>query len=129
MKKYTITEEYITKTDDHIYKIATRFYLKWYLWHIIYDVNKDSIGEDPFYIKPGTKLSIVKLNTENIEHIIEEYDTYQSLAESYYGSMTLYYEVAIANNYKFLLPGEIAIIPPLVTSEIKKAEKLRNAAS
>ncbi|MDH7554081.1 MAG: hypothetical protein QHH74_10515 [Spirochaetota bacterium] len=124
--RYTIIDTYTTKASDTIYKIAIRYYYVWYLWRIIYDPNKDILGENPYYIPPGKTIHIVGLNTEPIIHTVESGDTYQHLSKSYYGSSLFFIDIAIENNYKHLIPGDSCIIPALVSKEhLTKAEKLR----
>jgi len=128
---FSIMDEYITTSDDTIYRIANMFYLRWHLWRIIYDYNQNQLGSDPWDIPAGKKIRIINLNTEPLNHTVIDGDTWYTLALNYYGSPTHHWtEIATKNNYQHLIPGETIIIPPLLRqSDIKKAQELRNVCS
>lgn len=119
--------QHIIQSDDNIFKITVRYYYKYFLWRIIYNQNRDVIS-DPMDLKPGVMIVIPELSTFEIEHVIIESDTYQSLAEDYYGSNFYYQYIVNRNQNKYLIPGETVFIPPLVNEiHIHKAEEIRNA--
>lgn len=127
---FSIINEYITTAQDTIYKIANKFYFKWYLWRIIYDYNIDILGEDPFNLPAGKKIGIINLNTEAITHTISEGDSWQQLSKDYYGSQAFWTKIATDNEYKHLIRDETAVIPALLTAkDIENAERLRNVFS
>ncbi len=127
---FSVTDKYITDAQDTIYKIANKFYFKWWLWRIIYDYNKKILGDDPWTLPAGKKIEIIGLNTEDIIHTIKAGDTWVNLSAAYYGSEAHFVDIARANEYKHLIAGETAVIPALVTAkDIDNARQLRNVCA
>ena len=127
---FSIIEEYITNWSDTIYKIAVKFYFKWHLWMIIYDYNKESLGDDPYNIPASGSVKIIGLNTESIKHIISEGDTYHNLSMSYFGTERHFFDIGRANGYKHLIAGESITIPALITAkDLYNARRIRNVCS
>ncbi len=124
-----VLEYYRMRSDDHIQKVAVRYYYHYWLWRIILGANKEII-KDPFNIEPGTMLAIVELNTGDVEHTLVAGDTYQSIAEQYYGTNVFFANIMNANSSKLLEVGDTVAVPPLVTQrELKLAEAIRNAVA
>ncbi len=127
---YSFFDEYITSADDTVYKLANKYYLRWYLWRTIYDPNMNALGDDPFNLPAGKKIKIVELNTEPVIHNSAEGDTWNNLSQVYYGSNRFWTNIAAENDYQHIIPGENLIIPALVSKrDIIKAEELRSVCS
>jgi len=127
---FSIVDEYITNADDTIYRITNMFYMNWNLWRIIYDYNRNMLGDDPYLIPAGRKVKIIGLNTEQIVHTIKCGDTWHTLSRAYWGTEQHWQNIASANEYKHLIDGETLIIPALVSvKDIKKAKELRDVCS
>ena len=50
--------EYIVQAGDTLSQIALRFYGDGNMWQLIYQHNKERIGNNPHFIYPGLKLII-----------------------------------------------------------------------
>ena len=50
--------EYTVREGDSLYKIADKYYINSALWRIIYDENKEIIGDNPDLIFPGQVLKL-----------------------------------------------------------------------
>ena len=53
--------EYTIAPGDSLSKIAQKFYGSGANWQVLYEANKDTIGNNPAFIKPGQVLTIPKL--------------------------------------------------------------------
>jgi|GEM_PF-3814809 len=118
---------YRVKAEDHIFKIAVKYYYHYWLWKVIYACNRELI-DDPFNLVPGTNLAIYELSSGDEEHTVSEGDTYQSISESYYGTNAFFVNVMKANDNQLLAEGDTITVPALVKArELKLAEEIRNA--
>jgi len=55
-------DEYVVKTGDTLFDIASKFFSGGDLWPLLYRENEKIIGSDPNLIKPGQILKIPKTN-------------------------------------------------------------------
>jgi nucleoid-associated protein YgaU len=130
MRRYDYLCEYLTEHGDTIQRIALKFYLRAHLWQSVYDINRSLIGDDPYAVPSGRAIKIPLLNIDEIVHTVSRNDTWQNIAEEYYGSSSLFPYIAIKNNHTFLVEGDAVIIPALLTrQDYVKAKELRDALS
>lgn len=83
---------YTTSADDTLWSIAQKLYGDGTLWHMIYDANKNVIGEDPGRIEAGQPLSIpeaggpapVRPSGGGRNYITQQNDTLWDIARQFY---------------------------------------------
>ncbi len=127
---YSIYDTYTTQATDTMYTIANKYYCAWYLWPIVYDPNKDILGSDPFALPAGKEISIISLNTDEIEHTLIQGDTWHTLAKMYYATERFWPFIAQRNEYIHIVPGLIITIPALVSAnKLLQVQELRNATA
>ena len=130
MRRFEYLDDYLIKDDDTIQRIASKYYLKWWLYPAIHHENLNVLGDNPYAPSQGKVVKIPYLNTSEILHTVVKGDIWQSLAEEYYGSPVLFPHIAVSNESRLLAIGAQIKIPPLVTKrDIMTAKELRNALS
>lgn len=60
---------------EDLFIIAELYYGDWPLWELIYDVNREQIGDNPELLEPGMELIVPELpNGKVIRENGEEFD-------------------------------------------------------
>jgi phage tail protein X len=115
---------HVSKANESIQRIASRFYGRWELWRLILDAN-ESIT-DWKQIESGLVIEIPDPKTDDSFHRIQTKDTYESLSHFYYGTEHFSNLIRAENNniplYENL--GVEILIPRLISkAELELAKK------
>ncbi|EMO60704.1 phage tail protein X [Leptospira borgpetersenii serovar Pomona str. 200901868] len=106
---------YVLKPNDTLQRLAAKFYGRWEIWRLIFDANPHL---ESIHILPvGVLIEIPIPRTDDVNHIIVEGDTYESLSLFYYG--TEHYSGRIREANENIQPyeniGSPLYIPALIT--------------
>ncbi|MDV6237757.1 tail protein X [Leptospira ellisii] len=115
---------YVLKPNDTLQRLAAKFYGRWEIWRLIFDTNPHI--ESIHLLPTGVLIEIPIPRTDDVNHIIIEGDTYESLSLFYYG--TEHFSGRIREANENLQPyeniGSILFIPALITkSELVNANR------
>src|SRR3712207_3340275 len=109
---------YVTSEGDTLRSVAERVYGDAEQWQVLYDANRNLIGDDPDPLRAETTLQIPPLaTTGERSYTTVEGDSLQSIAERVYGDAikwTVLYDVnraAIGDDPNALAPGLELKIP------------------
>ncbi|MCB1158727.1 MAG: LysM peptidoglycan-binding domain-containing protein [Leptospiraceae bacterium] len=111
---------YVVKNEDTLQRIAAKVYGDWTLWKLISDFNKVS------KIYSGMLLSIPEPMINDKIHIIQVYDSYESLSRLYYNTEHFSSYIAFYNDYILLSEhvDEEITIPYLLNKKVYDCQKM-----
>jgi LysM repeat protein len=120
MAQATPGSNYTVQGGDTLSSIAQEAYGDSNQWQIIYDANKQVIGNNPNVIIPGQVLFIPAIPpTPGSYYTVQPGDTLSSIAQQAYGDSNqwqIIYDAnkqVIGNDPNVIFPGQVLFIPPL----------------
>ncbi len=120
MRRHRVAE------GEDVFMLAELYYGDWTLWELIYEANREVIGDDPEALTPGTEIVIPDLpQGETVE--VEDDVRLMEEVRRYFGSYVFYWKVLKENG----IPddptpkGQIHLPKLGNRKRLKKAERLR----
>ena len=131
MDQATPGSNYTVQQGDTLFSLAQQAYGDSTKWQVIYNANKQVIGDDPNRLVPGEVLSIPALSpTPGSNYTVQQGDTLFSLAQQAYGDSTKWQVIynankqVIGNDPNHLVPGAVLFIPAVKSCTVTVASGL-----